>query len=148
MSLSSRWICLMEMDHHNHLLYTLSKLKFTQKGFSKSKMYCTHLRSLYMYIFCTAWHQRDGQLTSSLKTNFNQIKFYFQTSWRITRKITDAMPNSRQDKPLSEKLKAFFKVGSRSGFPDPRCYELQLSPETLDDLSPHQPVQTRLKTVR
>ena len=58
------------------------------------------------------------------------------------------MPNTRQDKPLSEKLKAFFKVGSRSGFPDPRCYELQLSPETLDDLSPHQPLQTRLKTVR
>ena len=59
------------------------------------------------------------------------------------------MPNKKQDtKPLSEKLKAFFRVGSKSGFPDPRSYELQLDPQLLEDLSGHQPVSTRVRTIR
>ena len=58
------------------------------------------------------------------------------------------MPQSRQEKPLTERLKAFFRVGKTSGFPDPASYELQLSPETVEELSSQQTTASRLRVLR
>ena len=58
------------------------------------------------------------------------------------------MPHSRQEKPLTERLKAFFRVGKTSGFPDPASYELQLSPETVEELSSQQTTPSRLRVLR
>ena len=55
------------------------------------------------------------------------------------------MPNRGQDKPLAERLKAFFRGCKQSGFPDPRAHELKLHPELVEELSAAQPVQTRLR---
>ena len=58
------------------------------------------------------------------------------------------MPNTRQDRPLSERLKAFFRGCKSSGFPHPSSYELQLKPEVVEELSPQQPTTARLKMLR
>ena len=58
------------------------------------------------------------------------------------------MPHTRQEKPLSERLKAFFRVGKTSGFPHPSSYELQLSPEIVEEISSNQPTQNRLRVLR
>ena len=58
------------------------------------------------------------------------------------------MPHTRQEKPLSERLKAFFRVGKASGFPHPSSYELELSPEIVDEISSHQPTVSRLKALK
>ena len=58
------------------------------------------------------------------------------------------MPNTKQEKPFSEKLKAFFRVGKSSGFPHPGSCELVLSPEVVEELSTTQPVSTRLKAIK
>jgi len=58
------------------------------------------------------------------------------------------MPHTKQEKPFSEKLKAFFRVGKSSGFPHAGSCELVLSPEVVEELSINQPVSTRLKTIK
>jgi len=58
------------------------------------------------------------------------------------------MPHTKQEKPFSEKLKAFFRVGKSSGFPHPGSCELVLTPEVVEELSITQPVSTRLKTLK
>ena len=51
------------------------------------------------------------------------------------------MPNSRQDKPLTARLKEFFRVGKHSGFHHPSSHELQLKPEIVEELASDQPIQ-------
>jgi len=58
------------------------------------------------------------------------------------------MPHTKQEKPFSEKLKAFFRVGKSSGFPHPESCELVLSQDVVEELSTTQPVSTRLKTIK
>ena len=58
------------------------------------------------------------------------------------------MPLPRQERPFSEKLKAFFRVGRSQGFPRPGEDTLVLSSDTLSELAREQPVAGRLKVVR
>ena len=73
------------------------------------------------------------------------------------------MPHTRQEKPFSEKLKAFFRVGKTHGFPRHQEAELVgdillyhvtplalqvLSSETLSELGQDQALATRLRVVR
>ena len=53
-----------------------------------------------------------------------------------------------QEKPFSEKLKAFFLFGKKSGYPHPGSYEKELSAEVVEELSTTQPVSTRLKALK